>query len=414
MLGIRQNIETWIIRILFLSFFIPIHFQTILFLLFGSYIIIKAVISKVGLSLKEIIVALILGGSYLFYITYIPLIESHDRSILFSLLERKAGLFVLPFLIPIYLKLSNIHFKKELKWFVYGNVLFGLLVNCIIFFQHLYKPSIDIINHVNYRILFESIGGIHPTYFGLYTCFSLSILLFEPNFNFKSLFFITSFSILTLSLLLISPKISLIIFVVLVLYFILFVTKSKLRVKLSLLGVFVGAVCLALIFIPFLNQRILELFSVINSNQTSALHNSVRFRQVILQVDFNLLKEFWLWGIGPVQLQKQLDLAYAHLSAITHIPVISYNTHNEYLNQWISFGLMGFVYFIFVFGFQLKRALQLKSNLYFFLLLNIMMTCLTENILSRQHGILFVAFFTALFYFSKTESQKVHPDIQIQ
>jgi len=410
----KQNIETWIIRILFLSFFIPIHFQTILFLLFGSYIIIKAVISKVGLSSKEIIVALILGGSYLFYLAYIPLTDSHDRSILYSLLERKAGIFLLPFFIPLFLKMSSIHFKDKLKWFVYGNVLFGLVVNCIVFLQQFYKPSIDVFNHVNYRILFESVGGIHPTYFGLYTCFSLSILLFEPNFNLKSIGFISLVTVLTLLLLLISPKISLLIFAGTILYFILFILKKSKKVKLSIIGILILCFSISVMILPFLQQRLLELKSGLSSDQTSALENSVRFRQLILQIDLNLLKENWLFGIGPVQLQHQLDMAYAHAATISHIKINSYNTHNEYLNQWISFGLLGFIYFIFVFGFQLKQALQLKSNLYFFLLLNIMMTCLTENILSRQHGILFVAFFTALFYYSKTESQKVHSNIQIQ
>jgi O-antigen ligase len=414
MLGIKQNIESWIIRILFLSFFIPIHFQTILFLLFGSYSIIKAVISKVRLSNKELIVALILGGSYLFYIAYIPLTDSHDRSILYSLLERKAGLFVLPFLIPIYLKLSNINFKEELKWFVYGNVLFGLLVNCIVFFQQLYKPSIDVINHVNYRILFESIGGIHPTYFGIYCCFSLSILLFESNLNFKSIRFVVLFSLLTLSLLLVAPKISLLIFAGTILYFILFILKKSHKVKLSIIGILILCFGLSVMILPFLQQRLLELISGLSSDQSSALENSVRFRQLILQIDFNLLKENCLLGIGPVQLQHQLDMAYAHAAALSHIKINSYNTHNEYFNHWISFGLLGFVYFIFVFGFQLKQALQLKSNLYFFLMLNIIITCLTENILSRQHGILFVAFFTALFYYSKTNYQNVRSNIKIQ
>lgn len=407
MLGIKQNIETWIIRILFLSFFIPIHLQTILFLLFGSYSIINAVISKVGLSLKEIIIALILGGSYFFYIAYIPLTDSHDRSILYSLLERKVGFFVLPFLIPLYLKLSNINFNQELKWFVYGNVLFGLLVNCIVFFQQLYKPTTDVINHVNYRILFESIGGIHPTYYGIYCCFSLSILLFDSNSNFKSIRFVVLFSLLTLSLLLVAPKISLLIFAGTILYFILFILKKSNKVKLTIIAILILLFSSSVMILPFLQQRLLELISGLSSDQTTALENSVRFRQLILQIDLNLLKENWLFGIGPVQLQHQLDMAYAHAAALSHIKINSYNTHNEYLNQWISFGLLGFVYFIFVFSLQLKKAIQLNSKLYLFLLLNVMMTCLTENILSRQHGILFVAFFTALFYYSNTNTKNV-------
>jgi hypothetical protein len=154
MRNLYQHIEPWMFRIVFISFFLPLHLQTFIFISFFSWIIFNAIIYKITMSKQEWLIALVLGGGYLLYLVYIPLTESHYRLGLYSFLERKISLFVLPFIIPITLKLSSHSFYKELKWFAYANAFFIIVVNILSFIHTMQYVNINHLNHVEYRILF--------------------------------------------------------------------------------------------------------------------------------------------------------------------------------------------------------------------------------------------------------------------
>lgn len=400
MRNLFQYIEPWMFRIVFISFFLPIHLQTFIFISFFSWILYNAIIYKITLSKQEWLIALLLGGGYLFFIAYIPLTESHSRIGLYSFLERKVALFVLPFIIPITLKLSSHSFYKELKWFVYANAFFIVVVNILSFIHTMQYDNLYHLNHVEYRILFEHIGGIHPTYLGMYSCFSISILLLNQLHSIRQkLISIILQLILVSGLVLLSPKISLLILLLIYSYYLFFIASFKPLYKIMITSLVIISTLLAYSAVPFFHQRIGEVFSFLSNHPTNAIDNSVLFRQFIFQIDLNLLKDHWVFGIGPMELQHQLDNAFLYTSIITKTYLGSYNTHNEYLNQWLSFGLVGFLYFLIIYFIQVRKAIQLSNKLYLFYLVIILVSFLTENILSRQHGILFVAFFSPIFYF---------------
>ena len=129
-------------------------------------------------------------------------------------------------------------------------------------------------------------------------------------------------------------------------------------------------------------------------------------RRLIFQEDLSLLQKHWLLGLGPSQLQEQLNLFFYLSSFYAGQALGSYNTHNEYLNQWLSFGLIGAILFIFILFMHYRKAFTTKNTLYLFLLIILSVTFFTENILSRQHGVVFFSLFTSLFFFIPAISKK--------
>ncbi|MBK8144312.1 MAG: O-antigen ligase family protein [Bacteroidetes bacterium] len=393
------RLESWLYRLLFVSFFLPAKLQTGTLILCCIWIGIHALQQRISFSRREVVAALLLGGAYLFYVAYIPLTPSKSLPILQSLLERKISIFLLPFMLPLMYKLSSKSPLGELHWFVAGNCIHGIIVNCMILFQ-LSHWNQALSSHVAYRLLFEKITDIHPTYYGMFICFSLAILLFDKfAATARNWYRVGAQIVLFLFLLLLTPKISLLIVFILYVYFFSSRFTHWVQTPWILLTASVVLVVSYIAF-PYFHDRIAEVFTYFSKSNTNAVENSVHFRKLIYQIDLQILNDSWLFGIGPAKLQEYLDAVYYNVSVLSGQMITSYNSHNEYLNQWICFGLAGFLFFISIFIFHIKKAILLKNVLYYAFLLIVMVSCLTENILSRQSGIIFYAFFGALLYFN--------------
>lgn len=400
---IYADTEPWIYRLMLVSFFLPHKLQTIIFIFFAAWVVINAVQQKISLTRNECFIALLLGGGYLFYVAYLPLTMPAQQHLVYSLLERKISLFIFPFIIPVAIKLSQTSFRAQLKYFAFANILHGLCINLYILFSYL-QTHVDGFGHVAYRSAFDSASGIHPTYYGMFICFSLTILLASlvrrGEFRHAALSLIMQ-CLLLLFLLMLSPKISLLIAALIYAWYFFFELKWKLLHKMILFASSLAVLTLLFFLIPFFHQRIGEVLSFMTGQPGSAVENSMIFRRMILDIDLRILHDSWLLGIGPARLQQNLDMAYALIWNITGVPVKSYNTHNEYLNQWICFGLGGLLFFVMIFVIHLRQAYRRVDKMYLITALIIMITCLTENVLSRQPGILFMALLLPLFYFEE-------------
>lgn len=395
----------WIYRLLFISFFLPSKWQT--FILLGSIFIItfSAISLKVKLLKSEIFFSLLLGGGYFFYLMWIYLTPFEMRKDIYSLLERKLTYFIFPFIFLLFSKLSTISWKKEISWFVFANLLTTLMANGIILIQLLFFSQHQEVNHVYYRISFEDITHIHPTYFGMYCAFSLGILwLYGKNFfGSRSWLNYLSQCILFFSLLILMPKSALLALGLIFIYSLVYVFKLSLQHKLFLCLSLIVVTTTLYLSVPFVAQRVNEVFSFLKNENQDVINNSMNMRSLIFTTDIELLKSHWLFGIGPSALQEHInEILFAN--SIVKEAGVEYNAHNEYLNQWLSFGLFGFLYFLAIMVLHIYTSLRQQNQLYLFLLMILFTTFFTENVLSRQHGVVFYSLFTSLFFFMPKDS----------
>lgn len=389
----------WFFRLLFVSFFLPGQWFSAT--LSGVVVLLSLpFISQIKFETSKYLwILAYLLFSYLLYILWVPFTSYVHQPELYSLLERKAGMFFIPIGILIIGRVSEYKPFEQLLWFVWACVLWLIIINVILLSTY----DVSQLNHVRYRDAFESIGHIHPTYMGMYIGFSLCILLFSEH-ELPTWLNALAQLVLILFLALIAPKISLVFVLFLYIYVIGWGSALSLKSKIITLitmGIFL---CGLFYLVPFFHQRIQELVDFLGNKHVPNTSNSLDYRQLILDVDFNLLKEHWLFGVGPGRLAAQLNQAFDYSSFLIGIPVGRYNTHNEFINQWLSFGLVGFLYFVGFWALHIIQSRRQESLLYSFLILLLILTCLTENILSRQHGVLFSTLFLSLFFFQKRQS----------
>lgn len=75
----------------------------------------------------------------------------------------------------------------------------------------------------------------------------------------------------------------------------------------------------------------------------------------------------------------------------------NYNSHNQYLDILLSNGFVGLSVFLFFIGYLIFNAIQTRNWLLLGIVLIFMISCLTENILSRNQGVFIIwGFFSIL------------------
>lgn len=383
--------------LIIISYFLPIRIQTFLWLILLPLMGIVHLLHfpKVKITKKEWLVLLLITSLYSIYFFSFLLHTSKVYDVLYSFLERKITLLIIPCWIFIFKDICILYYRLILKIFVYTNLVAGIV--------YIVATYLDIQNdaplqHVAFRDTFEKVSGFHPTYFGMYTCFSALVLYMIP-LSLSALQKIFFHTLLVTFLVILSPKICLLFYLILSVYM---VYKIRCKTHYKFFIVFSAVVIVYLLFCGFdmFHSRMSEWRILFHHSYDSILNNSISFRKIIYQIDYNLIKSHGLLGLGPDGLEQQLQVAYYHLSILKGVYIGTYNTHNEFINYWLCFGFIGFVLIVAVFIFHFYSAIKFKNTLYFFLITLFLFVFLTENVLSRQHGITFFAFFLPFFYIS--------------
>lgn len=107
-----------------------------------------------------------------------------------------------------------------------------------------------------------------------------------------------------------------------------------------------------------------------------------------------VLHNFWL-GVGTGDVKSAFRLAYID----NHSPLeqaFRLRAHNQYLTMWITYGCIGLLLFLLAVTWPLFKGHN-KDPLFVMFLLLAALSFLTEDTLESQAGVMFFAFFYALF-----------------
>ncbi len=156
----------------------------------------------------------------------------------------------------------------------------------------------------------------------------------------------------------------------------------------------VALVILTALVLPTARERLLEVVRTPLDVPTTEV-NSVNERFVIATCTKELLVSSWVFGIGQSSVQPALDACYTQFNDPRYLDR-SYSTHCQPLHWWLSFGIVGLVLFVALFGLPFRAALQVKDARLAAYLVFFAVCCLTENVLARQWGVVPFAFFVSL------------------
>ena len=130
-------------------------------------------------------------------------------------------------------------------------------------------------------------------------------------------------------------------------------------------------------------------------DMTGRVTGSSFFQRVLYwKVAGNIIERNWLLGVGTGDIKDAIYQMHQEMH-----PEVNerfwLRAHNQFLSFFAAFGIVGFVYFLYMFGYaMIKRR---RNFLALSFLIIAFVSCLTEDTLETQAGVTFFAFFYALF-----------------
>ena len=334
---------------------------------------------------------------FLFSLLYTENISIGSKSIQYIL-----PLILIPFLIFFFTEaLSKKQLVVLLVTFLIGCLLHSLYLNYTFFELGLYE---DFQKATFYKLPFReavmnlSFESLHPTYVSLWYCFAIIFALYQirvqASLGRKILFGMSIFPLLG-TIVLLSSRIGFLCLLVLIPYYLLTVENRKMRIL--FLTCFLGLTVFSIFKISFISSRVVTEFQETELKAPiGKKHNSINIRIGIYECALALIKQNFLLGVGIGDVQSKLDSCYAKYDTDVY-QNDNYNSHNYFLHVFLVAGLLGLLALLYMFFFFLRIAVTGKSFLYGSFLVVILLGMFFENILSRNHGVLFFALFNTLF-----------------
>ncbi|MBQ4801408.1 O-antigen ligase family protein [Aquimarina sp. MMG015] len=310
---------------------------------------------------------------------------------------------LIPFLVlPMVIlseKISSTQRKKILLIFKYWILLLLLFLSVYHYF-YLGRPISSFANF-GFTIL-----EISPFYFSGFIYLAIITIVFElKRKSFKSIYLYIELGTFLAFITLLGMRIFIIIILVALVLFVLKTLKNlAIKKKIAILISIPLLLMLLFLITPSMGNKIkrfsrtidFDLETIITKNKITYGRNTIEYRILKAYASFNIIKENLVLGVGT---GDQLDLLYKEYEKLGFKAGIKekYNSHNQYLTEGLKTGVLGSAIFCFMLFVILKKGIQQNDELLYFSTF-IIIICLIESFLSRQHGIIFTAFFVAILF----------------
>ncbi len=402
------QVDKWVARLLMVSFFLGIKGQAIGVVACIGYFFFKSIFERHPISMSHIKWALVMGSGFFLYLIALPLTPQAFSDKMHLVVEGRLSYLLFPILVGLTARKYINVLVSEFRFFVFAAVATCIYANTwfVTHFYLLHHDQGQVINHVTYRIFFETVTQTHPTYISMYISAAIFMLLTGITQLNKLVSSLLGYLLLAF-LLAILAKSPVLAVGIAALHFAWEQRGKIAQYKWAIVGL-VAVIAMSYLFVPFVSQRVNELITVGGGKSHNPVaDNSLNERKLIWEVDKSALSQFWKTGCGPGKLMYELKLRYFFNSMTYKTNIGLFDPHSQYFYECISFGVLGVVFLLIGFGTHIIRALKSGNKFYAYLLLLFGITFFTESLLVRQQGLLFYAFFTSvMFFYTLTSHQR--------
>jgi hypothetical protein len=380
----------------------PKKISSITIILFGLLSALRPFIFKKKFPKWNIKVLVFLGFYFLYVFGYF---YSKNTEVASSLLERNLSWLILPGFIYFFIDIDIKEKRKLLFFFAVATHVFAAFYLITAFFRYFKTDEVSVFY---YREL-TKIMDFHPIYFAMYLLFALAIFsrgYFKKYYkiSFKIILLLTIFDALMLGFL--SSKNVLAVFIISLCIIIWKYLKTK--NKIIIVPVIIGLIVVSLFSFKGTTKRIHdEVFSKWELLSQDQFKYNDAFTGTTLRLitwKFVVKKMFsdnhYLTGVGSGDGQDFINDVYKEHN-MDAAGYLNFNMHNQILEYFVKFGLLGVIYFLVLLIISFKAALKTKDTLYVFFLILFLTISITESNLEVQRGLIFFMVFNSLFLFYK-------------
>lgn len=349
-----------------------------------------------------------------------------------KLLEKNSGLLVIPLLLATGPRPSAEWIRRILVVFLFGCV--------VVLFVDVGFAARNYMNTHNSEEFFywqltdwgspDNPFHHNPIYLALHFVFGIMVcihlVLTSQSRNEKLVFLVVAI-ILLAGVLLLSSKTAfgiLIAYVSVIRFKELMKYSLKVRVALTagaiiVLGIFVAS------FGSVLRERYREVANFDNFTilKEDIMNDFSRVNGLSLRLMFwkfgiteSIATHQWFWGQGTGDVQDFLNKVYEKHNMALRVSetevygYYEYNAHNQYVESFLKNGIAGLIATLTLYAVGIAKAARVRDRLMIALMIAVCSISLTESFLEANKGIVFTAFFLALFYLPSATSEQSRPE----
>jgi hypothetical protein len=380
------------IGLLFALVVLPSNLKAIAILLFGIAALINA-LQRPWYFDKRFFIT----NALLFLVISLTYFYSDNTAYGERKLAQMASLIVFPFVFAMLTKEESKEIYKNLTTYLWIYVIGVFLFNVIPFlwfFKTQYSFP-EMMEHFA-TVLRVKMGkfNIHPIYLSMHCSIAILFsfyILRELRSKIKIAAILGIDITLVLFLLLYAKKGPLIALMIVFSLFVVFQRKQKL-LKPYLIAI--TTLIFLTIAIPKTRDRFVELLKIENLDKGEVTSTNIRY--TIYNTAQKLIVESPLIGYGIGDYNDVLQEKYTQDENLL-LAERKYNAHNQYFSLLLIGGIMVLITFLFTTGINLVYAIRYNNQLLILLLVFYVIVMFTENILERESGIIFFAFFLNFF-----------------
>lgn len=397
----------------FIAISFPLHYNIsnfgIAFLVLSSIINVftsKKYCLKKVLSKKDSKLAFALIGLYVFYL--ISLIYTKNFNYGIKILEYKLSLFVLP-IIFLYIDISKKTVLSLLKTYSASIALCSLFL--------LFRSVVSYFNNDQLLVYeeFSSIISLHAIFLSYYIFLAIVIVGYLAiNNGLKSnekILAYFSIPVLIVALVFLASKNVIVILLLFTIsYFIFKLVNRNFNIKELILSLFAIVVIILLSSqLKIVSERVNEIRSISGIENIEKIDNggklehvdrakfngtSLRLTLWHLGVDKVLCENRIFFGLSPGDHKGQMNKVYEEVGLNPWFN--NYNMHNQFVQVLVELGLVGLILYLLIYIIAFRIGLKSKNHLFIIFIAGILFFQMTESILERNKGIVFVVFFLLL------------------
>lgn len=347
----------------------------------------------------------ILSFAVLYFLYILGLLYSHNFKYAAFDLEVKFSLFIFPAVVST---LRKEVFTRQRLTYIYVFFIIGLIISILVSFgnaviQYSQTLSTNVLYYRNLSFFH------HPGYLSMFINFGIAILIFfltkkeEFSLNIWHIvsltFLIILFSVFNI---LLSSKAG--ILGLLIVYLItighLIVFEKKIWHGLALILMIGFMFYFSLQIFPYSLNRIINYKTVVdNKINAHPEDDETGDRITIWKNSIEVIKEHFLLGVGTGDVKDNLNQKYMESDSHEAFEK-NLNAHNQFLQTFITLGIIGFLVLMLSIVLPGYYALKQHSFLYLIFIIIIALNFLVESMLETQAGVVFYSFFNALLFYT--------------
>ncbi len=333
---------------------------------------------------------------------------SKDKEYAAEIIVKKLSFLIFPVLFIFSGKQFSDKKNLFLKLFVLGNIVASVI--CIV---HAIYQSVDynegslFFNSINedennyFRYSLLSVFH-HPAYFSMYIVFSIAVLFYLKsndvlfNTNKKKVLFYLIVGFFLVMVYFLSSRAGIFTAFILIVWKILLYVKKHKRLLIKLFSV---VIIIAGIIVLSQNSRIIRTYyDVKNTFIKGKEYESYPARLVLWESAVKVTEEnFWL-GTGTGDAQEKLS-EIIKKGNFKNDEISFLNAHNQFLETFMSSGLIGFLILLMIVLYSFYYAVKAKNELFILFLILIVINLIFESMLNTIAGIVFLCYFLNYFIF---------------